>query len=43
MATLERVSGFRRHRLLESIGYIHPAEAEEKHYRQLASQAAILA
>ena len=41
LATLEWVSWFNHHRLLEPIGYIPPAEAEENYYRQLASQAAI--
>ena len=41
LATLERVSWFNHHRLLEPIGYIPPAEAEENYYRQLASQTAI--
>ena len=31
---------FNHHRLLEPIGYIPPAEAEDKYYRQLASQTA---
>ena len=39
LATLEWVSWFNHYRLLESIGYIPPAEAEENYYRQLASQA----
>ena len=39
LATLERVSWFNHHRLLEPIGYIPPAEAEANYYRQLASQA----
>ena len=38
LATLAWVSWFNHHRLLESIGYIPPAEAEENYYRQLASQ-----
>lgn len=38
LATLEWVSWFNHHRLLESIGYIPPAEAEENYYRQLARQ-----
>ena len=42
LATLEWVSWFSHHRLLEPIGYIPPAEAEENYYRQLASQAVIL-
>ena len=41
LATLQWVSWFSHHRLLEPIGYIPPAEAEENYYRQLASQAAI--
>jgi len=36
LATLEWVSWFNHHRLLEGIGYIPPAEAEEKYYRRLA-------
>ena len=40
LATLEWVSWFNHHRLLEPIGYIPPAEAEENYYRQLTSQAA---
>ena len=43
LATLEWVSWFNHHRLLEPIGYIPPAEAEANYYRQLASQAAIAA
>ena len=39
LATLEWVSWFNHHRLLEPIGYIPPAEAEANYYRQLASQA----
>ena len=41
LATLQWVSWFNHHRLLEPIGYIPPAEAEENYYRQLACQAAI--
>jgi len=41
LATLEWVSWFNHHRLLEPIGYIPPAEAEENSYRQLACQTAI--
>jgi putative transposase len=37
-ATLEWVSWFDHHRLLEPIGYIPPAEAEANYYRQLASR-----
>ncbi|WP_265946783.1 IS3 family transposase [Dechloromonas sp. A34] len=43
LATLEWVSWFNHHRLLEPIGYIPPAEAEANYYRQLADQAAIVA
>ena len=39
LATLEGVSWFDHHRLLEPIGYIPPAQAEANYYRQLASQA----
>lgn len=39
LATLEWVSWFNHHRLLEPIGYIPPAEAEANYHRQLASQA----
>ena len=38
LATLEWVSWFNNHRLLEPIGYITPAEAEANYYRPLASQ-----
>ncbi len=38
LATLEWVSWFNHHRLLEPIGYIPPAEAEAQYYRQLAEQ-----
>ena len=38
LATLEWVSWFNHHRLLESIGYIPPAEAEANYYRQLSEQ-----
>ena len=41
LATLEWVSWFNHHRLLEPIGYISPAEAEANYYRQLASQVAV--
>ena len=43
LATLEWVSWFNHHRLLEPIGYIPPAEAEANYYRQLASQATSVA
>ena len=39
LATLEWVSWFNNHRLLEPIGDIPPAEAEAHDYRQRASQA----
>ena len=38
LATLEWVSWFNHHRLLEPIGYIPPAEAEANYYRQLTGQ-----
>jgi len=37
LATLEWVAWFNNHRLLESIGYIPPAEAEANYYRRLAN------
>jgi transposase InsO family protein len=40
LATLEWVSWFNHQRLLESIGDVPPAEAEERYYRQLAAPAA---
>jgi putative transposase len=39
LATLEWVSWFNNHRLLEPIGHIPPAEAEANYYRQLTEQA----
>ncbi|WP_141839230.1 IS3 family transposase [Herbaspirillum sp. SJZ107] len=39
LATLEWVSWFNHHRLLEPLGYIPPAEAEANYYKQLSSQA----
>jgi transposase InsO family protein len=36
LATLEWVHWFNHHRLLEPIGYIPPAEAEQQYYHQLA-------
>ncbi|TXH88654.1 MAG: IS3 family transposase, partial [Rhodoferax sp.] len=39
LATLEWVTWFNHQRLLEPIGYIPPAEAEERYYSQLAPQA----
>jgi putative transposase len=38
LATLEWVAWFNHHRLLGSIGYIPPAEAEVNYYRQLAGK-----
>ena len=38
LATLEWVSWFNHHRLLESLGYIPPAEAEANYHKQLSSQ-----
>ena len=43
LATLEWVSWFNHHRLLEPIGYIPPAEAEAIYYRQLAEEATSVA
>ena len=43
LATLEWVSWFNNHRLLESIGYIPPAEAEVNYYRQHANEATTVA
>lgn len=42
LATLQWVSWFNHHRLLEPIGYIPPAEAEANYYSQLASQATMV-
>jgi putative transposase len=39
LATLEWVTWFNHQRLLEPLGYIPPAEAEERYYLQLAVQA----
>lgn len=39
LATLEWVTWFNHQRLLEPIGYIPPAEAEDRYYLQLAQQA----
>ena len=41
MATLEWVSWFNHHRLLEPIGYIRSAEAEVNYYQQLAEKATV--
>lgn len=43
LATPEWMSWFNRHRLLNPIGYIPRATAEENYYWQLASQAAMSA
>ena len=43
LATLEWVAWFNHHRLLESIGYIPPAEYEANDYRQLAEDATTMA
>ena len=40
LATLEWVSWFNHHRLLESIGYVPPAEAEANYWRQQAQASA---
>lgn len=39
LVTLEWVSWFNHHRLLEPLGYIPPVEAEANYYEQLSSQA----
>jgi putative transposase len=41
LATLEWVAWFNHHRLLESIGYIPPVEAEASYYQQLAQKAMV--
>jgi transposase InsO family protein len=41
LATLEWVSWFNYHRLLEPLGYISPAEAEASYYQQLAEEATV--
>jgi transposase InsO family protein len=43
LATLEWVSWFNHHRLLEPLGYIPPAEAEANYYRQLSESIAAAA
>ena len=40
LATLNWVSWFNHHRLMEPLGYIPPAEAEANYYRQLTGQVA---
>ncbi|CAN5193096.1 hypothetical protein BH10PSE16_BH10PSE16_41900 [soil metagenome] len=39
LASLEWLSWFNHHRLLERIGYISPAQAEANYYKQLSHQA----
>lgn len=39
LATLEWVSWFNHHRLLEPIGHVQPAGFEDAYYRQLAESA----
>jgi len=41
LATLEWVSWFNHHRLLEPIGYIPPAEAEVNYYQQLTEKTTV--
>ncbi len=41
LATLEWVSWFNHHRLLEPIGYIPPVEAEVNYYQQLTQRAVV--
>lgn len=43
LATLEWVAWFNHHRLLESIGYIPPAEAEANYYSQFTCNTAVSA
>lgn len=43
LATLEWVAWFNHHRLLESIGYIPPAEAEANYYSQFTTTAVAFA
>lgn len=43
LATLKWVAWFNHHRLIEPLGYIPPAEAEAKYYRQLEMAAAEIA
>lgn len=43
LATLEWVFRFNHHRLLESIGYVPPAEAEANYYRKLSESIAAAA
>jgi transposase InsO family protein len=39
LTTLEKVTWFNHQRLLERLGYIPPAEAEDQYYQQLNAQA----
>lgn len=39
LATLEWVSWFNHHRLMDPLGYIPPAQAEANYHRQIAGQA----
>lgn len=41
LATLEWVSWFNHHRLMELLGYLPPAEFEANYHRQCAGQAAL--
>jgi transposase InsO family protein len=41
LATLEWVSWFNHHQLLEPVGYIPPAEAEANYYQQLAQKVTV--
>lgn len=43
MATLEWVSWFNHRRLLSSIGYVPPAEAEAAYYLKQQTEQAVLA
>ena len=43
LATLQWVSWFNHQRLMETLGYIPPAEAEANYYRQLTGQPALAA
>ena len=40
LATLEWVAWFNRHRLMQQLGYVPPAEFEAKYHQQRAGQAA---
>ena len=42
-ATLEWVAWFNTQRLLEPLGYVPPAEFEERYYREQAADAALVA